>query len=46
MTKDEAIQEAKAMAKAAPLGQLIIHKQDHTIETEYTYGEDPRDIPG
>lgn len=23
------------------LGQVIIHKQDGTIQTEYTYGDDP-----
>jgi hypothetical protein len=45
-TKEEAIEEAKVRAKAARLGQVIVHKQDHTIETEYTYGDDPRDIPG
>jgi hypothetical protein len=45
-TKEEAVAAAKAQAKAALLGQVIIHKQDHSIETEYTYGEDRRDIPG
>jgi Uncharacterized protein conserved in bacteria (DUF2188) len=45
-TKEEAVTKAKALAQAAPLGQVIIHKQDHTIETEHTYGDDPRDIPG
>ena len=33
-------------AKKAPLGQVIIHKQDGSIQTEYTYGEDPRETPG
>ena len=45
-TKEEAIGAAKAQAKAAVLGQVIIHKQDNSIETEYTYGEDSRAIPG
>lgn len=45
-TKEDAISKAKAEAKAASLGQVIIHKQDNSIETEYTYGEDRRDIPG
>jgi hypothetical protein len=45
-TKEEAIEEAKVRAKGARLGQVIVHKKDHTIETEYTYGNDPRDIPG
>jgi hypothetical protein len=45
-TKEEAVAEAKRIAKGTPLGQVVIHKEDHTIETEYTYGNDPRVIPG
>ena len=26
--------------------QLVVHRQDGSIEKEYTYGKDPRDIPG
>ena len=40
--KEDAIQRGKELAKSGKLGQIIIHKQDGTIQTEYTYGEDPR----
>lgn len=41
-TKDPAVDRATDLAKSAPLGQVIIHKGDGTIQTEHTYGEDPR----
>lgn len=44
--KNQAVERARELAEKAPLGQVIIHKQDGTIEKEYTYGEDPRDVPG
>lgn len=44
--KDDAVQEAKRLAKEAELGQVIVHNQDGKIADEFTYGEDPRDIPG
>jgi Uncharacterized protein conserved in bacteria (DUF2188) len=44
--KDNAVDQAREMAKSSGLGQVIVHKRDGTIETEYTYGNDPRDIPG
>lgn len=44
--KDEAIDRAKKMAKAAPLGQIKIHKRDGTIQTEHTYRKDPEKYPG
>jgi hypothetical protein len=44
--KDDAIAEAKERAKQAELGQVIVHGQDGQIQEEFTYGEDPRDIPG
>jgi hypothetical protein len=40
-TKEEAIQKGRALASKEPLGQVIIHKRDGTIEGEYTYGKDP-----
>ncbi len=40
-TKDKAVQEARKMAKSEALGQLKIHKQDGTIQTEHTYRKDP-----
>jgi hypothetical protein len=39
--KVEAIIKAKELAKKAKLGQVIVHKKDGEIQTEYTYGEDP-----
>ncbi len=44
--KDRAIEIAREQAKAAPLGQVIIHTRDGKIEEEFTYGDDPRNIPG
>ena len=44
--KKEAIDRAKELAKKAKLGQVIIHKRDGTIQTEYTYGQDPRRTKG
>jgi uncharacterized protein DUF2188 len=45
-TKDRAVELARERAKSTEPSQVIIHKQDGVIETEYTYGDDPRDIPG
>jgi hypothetical protein len=44
--KDDALEEAKRLAQEGDLGQVILHKQDGTIAEEFTYGDDPRDIPG
>ena len=44
--KDDALAEAKSLAQQGELGQVIVHKQDGTIQEEFTYGDDPRDIPG
>jgi len=40
-TKHEAVAKAKELAKKTKLGQVIVHKKDGKIQTEYTYGEDP-----
>ena len=40
-TKSDAVKHGRELAKNQPLGQLIIHKQDGVIQTEYTYGQDP-----
>ena len=40
-TKVEAIARAKELAKKQELGQIVIHKQDGSIQTEHTYGKDP-----
>ena len=39
--KDLAIQHAKELAKAAGLGQVIVHGMDGKIQDEFTYGDDP-----
>lgn len=44
--KGDAIDLAKDLAKNADLGQVIIHGKDRVIQTEYTYGKDPRNIKG
>jgi len=43
--KEDAVERAKELAKDAPLGQIIIHKKDGTIQTEHTYGKDPEKYP-
>jgi hypothetical protein len=45
-TKVPAVKEAKEIAKDAPLGQVKIHKEDGTIQTEHSYGKDPESSPG
>ena len=45
--KAEAVDAARALAKAIPgPSQVKVHKQDGTIQTEYTYQQDPRKYPG
>ncbi len=44
--KTEAVKKGKELAKKAPLGQLKIHKEDGTFQTEYTYGKDPKSSKG
>lgn len=39
--KAEAVQSAKELAKAQPLGQIVIHGRDGKIQTEHTYRKDP-----
>jgi len=39
--KAEAVGSAKDLAKSQPLGQVVIHREDGKIQTEYTYGKDP-----
>jgi hypothetical protein len=45
-TKEQAVSAGRAIARAAGLGQLIIHKQNGQIETEHTYGNDPASSAG
>lgn len=44
--KVDAVALAKELAKSAGLGQVIIHKADGTIQTEFTYGKDPEKTKG
>lgn len=44
--KDRAIDRGRDEAKDSDKGQLKIHKQDGTIQTEHTYGDDPKKTPG
>jgi hypothetical protein len=39
--KADAVIFGREVAKDQPLGQLIVHKKDGKIQTEYTYGKDP-----
>jgi hypothetical protein len=45
-TKLKAVAAGKKQAKAGGLGQLIIHTKVGGIQTEYTYGADPRRSKG
>lgn len=45
-TKEKAIDYGRDLAKQEGQGQLVVHKADGTIEEEFTYGDDPRNIPG
>jgi Uncharacterized protein conserved in bacteria (DUF2188) len=38
-TKKEAVARGRELAKAQGPGQLIVHRKDGRIETEYTYGQ-------
>jgi hypothetical protein len=44
--KDNALSQAKDMAKSHELGQVIVHTRDGKIAEEFTYGDDPQNIPG
>ena len=44
-TKDEAVEDARRLGPAAPLGQRKVHKKDGNMEYESTYGEDPPETP-
>jgi hypothetical protein len=39
--KSVAVARARKIARQSPSSQLIVHKRDGTIQTEYTYGNDP-----
>lgn len=49
-TKASAIQYARRLAKndwsRGQLSQVVVHKKDGTIQTEWTYGRDPERSKG
>ncbi|MCL5096614.1 MAG: DUF2188 domain-containing protein [Candidatus Omnitrophica bacterium] len=45
-TKAEALDLTADLARQAPLGQVLIHKENGIIQSERTYGKDPRRFPG
>jgi len=44
--KVDAVKRAREIANNLPLAQIVIRKQDGTIQTEHTYGDDPFPPPG
>lgn len=44
--KETAIERARKMARTKPLSQVIVKGLNGQVQTEYTYGHDPRNIPG
>jgi hypothetical protein len=45
-TKDQAVRAGRTRAKAAELGQLVVKGRNGRIQTEHTYGKDPRRSKG
>lgn len=45
-TKEEAVSLGRDMARRMQNSQLIVHRLDGRIQTEYTYGNDPRRSAG
>lgn len=41
VVKSDAVSAGQKVAKANQPSQLVVHRQDGTIEYEYTYGDDP-----
>ncbi len=39
--KEDAVDRAREVAGKQPLAQVVVRKQDGTIQAEYTYGDDP-----
>ena len=44
--KSDAVEAGQKVAKANRPSQLVVHRQDGTIEYEYTYDDDPYPPPG
>jgi hypothetical protein len=45
-TKKEVVQKTIQIAKSQGHSQVVIHKENGVIQTEHTYGQDPRHIKG
>jgi hypothetical protein len=45
-TKAEGLERTVEIARGAGLSQVVIHKEDGIIQSERTYGKDPRRFPG
>lgn len=49
-TRQAAIEAGRSRAKDAHTrggrSQLVVHREDGSFETEYTYGDDPQHAPG
>lgn len=46
LSKKEVIEKTVKLAKKSSLSQVIIHKEDGEIQSERTYGKDPRKSKG
>lgn len=46
VTKVRAVKIARGLARANVPSQLVLFKKNGRIQTEYTYGNDPRRTPG
>jgi hypothetical protein len=44
--KAEAIERAKELTMRGTLGQVRVHRRDGEIQSEWTYGNDPRRTRG
>jgi len=44
--KQEAVRRAKDLAQRSARGHVVVHKADGTIQSEFTYGDDPRGRKG
>ena len=45
-TQADAIQRARAIAQHKRRSQVRVKGEDGAVRTEWTYGDDPRSIPG
>lgn len=42
-TKERAVSRAVELARAEDLARVVVHRRDGTVESEETYGNDPRE---